>query len=325
MPSALTYSAGTRHRDTALDRWLGRGVAQSSKGCQAGKFVRTALGLIAAAIFVCPATSTERTTVAPDLSGTWAREYLFFGSPDTGPGPIRTKVPRQVVGDDSNPILKPEAAAILKQRGEVTLSGKNFPQPSSECAPMSTPYILQGQEIQLSQKADEVVILYMEDHHVRHVRLNSQHPASVTPSWSGDSVGHYEGDTLVVDTVGFKTGPLSMADVYGTPQSGAAHVIERYHLIPYETALNDFKRAGLVRVPLTLATGGTGVAVDPNYRGSGLRIDFTVDDPAVANTSWSGTTTFLRGNQWVEEVCAENPHKYYERDTPVPSAGTSDF
>ncbi len=291
---------------------------------QAGKFVRTAFGLIAAAIFVCPATSAERTTVAPDLSGTWAREYLFFGSPDTGHGPIRSKVPRQQVGDDFDPILKPEAAAILKQRGEITLSGKNFPQPSSQCAPMSVPYILLLQEIQLLQKPNEVVILYMEDHHVRHVRLNSQHPASVTPSWSGDSVGHYEGDTLVVDTVGFKTGPLSMADEFGTPKSEVAHVVERYHLISYETALNEFKRAGLARVSPTLAIG-TGVAIDPGYRGKGLRIDFTVDDPKVTNASWSGTTTFLRANEWVEEVCADNPHEYYGPDTPVPSAGTPDF
>ena len=276
-----------------------------------------------AAIFVWPAISAEHTTVAPDLSGTWAREYLFFGSPDTGPGPIRKK-PGQDVGDDSNPMLKPGAAAIVKQRGEVTLSGRNFPQPSNQCAPMSVPYILQLQEIQLLQKPDEVVILYMQDHQVRHVRLNSQHAASITPSWSGDSVGHYEGDTLVVDTVGFKTGPLSMADRLGTPQSEVAHVVERYHLISYETALNEFKRSGLVRVPPTLAIG-TGVAIDPDYRGKGLRIDFTVDDPKVANTSWSGTTTFLRANEWVEEVCADNPHQYYAPDTPVPSADTPDF
>ena len=312
MPSALTYAAVTCRCVT------------SGEGRQAGRFLRTAFGLIAAAIVVCSATSAERTTAAPDLSGTWAREYLFFGSPDMGPGPIRTKVRRQLVGDDSNPMLKPEAAAILKQRGEITLSGKSFPQPSSQCAPMSVPYILLLQEIQLLQKPDEVVILYMEDHHVRHVRLNSQHPASVTPSWSGDSVGHYEGDTLVVDTVGFKTGPLSMADEFGTPKSDVAHVVERYHLISYETALNEFKRGGLVRVPATQVTG-TGVAIDPDYRGKGLRIDFSVDDPEVTNTPWSGTTTFLRGNQWAEEVCAENPHKYYERDTPVPSAGAPDF
>jgi len=49
------------------------------------------------------------------------------------------------------------------------------------------------------------------------VRLNQPHPANVTPSWYGDSVGHYEGDTLVIDTVGIKIGPFSMVDMYGRP------------------------------------------------------------------------------------------------------------
>ena len=324
MPSALTHSAVTYDCVRALGRRAGRRLALRNQRDHAGMFVKIAFGLIDAALFVCPATTAERPALAPDLSGTWAREYLFFGSPDSGPGPIKEKVPRQEVGDDSNPMLKPEAAAILKHRGEITLSGKNFPQPSNQCAPMSVPYILQLQEIQLLQKTDEVVILYMEDHHVRHVRLNRQHPAAVSPSWSGDSVGHYEGDTLVVDTVGFTTGPLSMSDHFGTPKSGVAHVVERYHLISYEMALNDFKRAGLARVPPALAIG-TGVAIDPNYRGKGLRIDFTVDDPEVTNAPWSGTTTFLRGNGWVEEICADNPHEYYAPDTPIPSADTPDF
>ena len=50
----------------------------------------------------------------------------------------------------------------------------------------------------------------------------------VTPAWYGDSVGHYEGDTLVIDTVGIKVGPFAMVDMYGTPHSAALHVVERY-------------------------------------------------------------------------------------------------
>jgi hypothetical protein len=69
-----------------------------------------------------------------------------------------------------------------------------------------------------------------------------------------------------------------MADDFGTPKSDLAHVVERYHLISYETALNEFKRSGLVRVPPAVAIG-TGVAIDRDYRGKGLRVDFSVDDP----------------------------------------------
>src|SRR5271170_3950957 len=44
--------------------------------------------------------------------------------------------------------------------------------------------------------------VYNYDHQVRRVRMNQPHAAQVLPSWYGDSVGHYEGDTLVIDTVG---------------------------------------------------------------------------------------------------------------------------
>ena len=49
--------------------------------------------------------------------------------------------------------------------------------------------------------------------------MNQPHPVRVAPSWYGDSVGHYEGDTLVIDTVAIKIGPFAMVDMYGTPHS----------------------------------------------------------------------------------------------------------
>ena len=75
------------------------------------------------------------------------------------------------------------------------------------------PYILSMQfGAQLLQQKDEVVLVYLVDHEVRHVRLNSRRPTDAAVSWHGDSIGRYEGDTLVVDTVGIKVGPLSMVD-----------------------------------------------------------------------------------------------------------------
>ena len=67
--------------------------------------------------------------------------------------------------------------------------------------------------------------------------MNQPHPAHVTPSWFGDSVGHYEGDTLVVDTIGIRTDrPYAMVDHYGTPYTEALHVVERYRLLDYADA-----------------------------------------------------------------------------------------
>jgi hypothetical protein len=54
--------------------------------------------------------------------------------------------------------------------------------------------------VQILQTKDRVTMLYNQDDQVRHVRLNASHPAKLTPTAMGDSVGHYEGDTLVIDT-----------------------------------------------------------------------------------------------------------------------------
>jgi hypothetical protein len=54
--------------------------------------------------------------------------------------------------------------------------------------------------------------------------MYQSHPAQVTPSWYGDSVGHYDGDTLVIDTLAVKIGPFSLVDWFGTPYTEALHV-----------------------------------------------------------------------------------------------------
>jgi hypothetical protein len=96
--------------------------------------------------------------------------------------------------------------------------------------------------MQMLQQPDKITILYNEDHEVRWVRMNQPHPAQVTPSWHGDSVGHYQGGTLVIDTVGVKTDrPFAMIDLFGTPYTKALHVVERYSLLDYEVELKHFK------------------------------------------------------------------------------------
>jgi hypothetical protein len=151
----------------------------------------------------------------PDLSGLWARPYIGFEPALSGPGPIsnRSRVRgqsnlSQFVGDYASPILKPRAAEIVKRHGEIELSGTAAPNPSNQCLPMSPPDILQRQQIQLLQQDHQITILYAEDHQVRRVRLNSRHPERVNPSWYGDSIGHFEDDTLVVDTIGIKWGRI---------------------------------------------------------------------------------------------------------------------
>jgi hypothetical protein len=139
-------------------------------------------------------------------------------------------------------------------------------------------------------------------------------------------VGHYEGDTLVVDTVGIKVGPISMSDQYGSPQSEAMHVVERYRLVDYETVRKAFeqneKEYGRVDGP-----NGNGVFVDFDDQGKGLELQFTVEDDGVFTAPWSAKVTYRRaGSPWVEQICAENQTEYYAaKDTSVPHADRPDF
>jgi hypothetical protein len=175
----------------------------------------------------------------PDFSGIWARFSLpGFEPPLEGPGPITNtwRIPNGLVGDYTNAILKPHAAEAVKKHGEMELRGALAPNPRNQCWPRGVPFAFSNVGIQIIQQPDRITILSADDHEVRRVRLNAVHPARVTPTWYGDSVGHYEGDMLVVDTVGIKIGPFSMVDWYGTPYTEALHVVERYRLLDYEAA-----------------------------------------------------------------------------------------
>src|SRR5262249_19794041 len=129
-------------------------------------------------------------------------------------------------------ILKPESAEQVKRYGEMSKQGLDYPDPSNQCAPYSPPFNFAMQlGVQMLQGENEIVMLYNQDDQVRRVRLNGVHPANIVPSAMGDSVGHYEGETLVVDTIGIELRNTTIADRYGTPQSEAMHVVERYRLI----------------------------------------------------------------------------------------------
>jgi hypothetical protein len=270
----------------------------------------------------------------PELSGVWAHPGLGFGPPLSGPGPIRnmSRTPRgqtnfdQVVGDYTNPILKPEAAEVVKRLGEFSKAGEVFPDPDNQCMQNPLPYIFWNFQLRVLQLPDKVVFVYQHDSDSRQIRLNQQHPAQVVPTIHGDSVGHYEGDTLVIDTVGIKLGPFRTVDRFGTPYSPALHVVERYRLIDYETTRQALELAAKEWPPV-------GANVDRNYRGKGLQLEFTVEDPGVFTMPWSATITYGRdgSSEWEERVCAENVQHdftllhYSDPSAHIPTADKPDF
>jgi hypothetical protein len=278
-----------------------------------------------------------QTTLVPDLSGVYSHNGIPGFEPlASGPTSLvnlsrregNVADNRQLVGDYRNPILKPETAEIVKKFGEMSLNHVTYDQPRNQCWPGGVPFELGNTGMQMLQTAGEVLILYRLDHQVRRVRMNASHPAHPAPSWYGDSIGHYEGDTLVVDTIGVKIGPYAMVDWYGTPHSPALHVVERYKLMDYAAAKEGLERSAKENFIPDFDR-------KPSQTSKYLQLLFTVEDPAVFTTAWSATVTYERmspqdgniaTNGWNEEVCAENLNKFgTEKEVSVPTATKPDF
>jgi hypothetical protein len=151
--------------------------------------------------------------------------------------------------------------------------------------------------------------------------MNQPHPAQVKPSWHGDAVGRYEGDMLVIDTVGIRTDrPHVMIDLFGTPFTEKLHVVERYRLRDYEDVKDELQRG----VKENWRPGGP---PNPNYKDKYLQIHFTIDDPGAFTTPWTASMIYLRDRlEWPEVVCAENRFAFHHnQDADIPSANKPDF
>jgi len=294
---------------------------------------------------------TNSATAVPNFTRVWMHPgFPWFEPPASGPGPVtnRSRWPQrpgdasgsvalpplppgvegvsdydQLVGDYTNPILQPWAAAVVKKFGEKSLAGIVYGNPSNQCWPMPMPFIFKQFMVQIIQQPNKVVIIYtMPNTELRQVRLNAHHPEPLTPSWYGDSVGHYEGDTLVIDTVGVKTDrPYAMIDLFGTPYTKSLHIVERYRLREYDDVKDAIERN---KKENWLLAGD----VFSNHRGKFLQLHLTIEDGGVFTTPWTATLTYVPGPDVVSEaVCAENLHQYYydHSDTNVPLAEKPDF
>ena len=276
---------------------------------------------------------THGSTSIPDFSGIWRHPSLpGFEPPASGPGPVVNKVRRsgarqpgasnydQLVGDHTNPILKPRAAKIVREYGEISLSGATHPNPANQCWPEPMPFIFKQFQVQIIQQPDKITFLYNGDHEVRRVRLNQPHFTPVTPSWYGDSVGHYEGDTLVIDTVGVRTDrPFAMIDLFGTPYTKSLHVVERYRLREYDDVKDAIER----NIKENWLFAGD---VFSRHRGKFLQLHLTIEDDGVFTTPWTATLTYVPvGDQVPEEVCAENVRWFPGTEAKVPTADKPDF
>jgi len=265
----------------------------------------------------------------------WGKNAFNFEGMPSGPQPLRnlSRLPngkannRRLVGDYRNPILTPAAAAVVKEKGELAIAGIGFPNAQDQCRPMAPPFALAMQLgfAMLQNKDGNITIIYDQNMNVRHIRMNGTHPPNLKPSPMGHSVGRWEGDALVIDTVGIKTDAFASVDRFGTPQSEAMHVVERYRLI--DGALAKAQVDQYETSEGTVGGGGRPAGYNPDTSLKGLQLEVTMEDPKVFATSLTARVTYRRLiTEWQESVCADNPIEHYEGEwIGLPKADHPDF
>ena len=249
--------------------------------------------------------NANATDYAPPVSGpkpvTNDPKYPHVGNLEPGQKTER-------VADLTNPILQDWVKPQMQKYNEEVLKGTIPFVATSLCWPGGVPaQLLVPTTVYFIQKPDEVIMIWERDQLVRHVYLNQQHSKNPRPTWFGESVGHYEnGDTLVIDTVGFVEHPLSFVDNYRTPHTKQLHVTERWKI----TQVAAGGRRG----------GGGGTT-------KGIEVSFQVEDPGAFTMPWGAMMRYRNEKGGIEEfVCAENNGNHFATERYVmPEAKKPDF
>jgi hypothetical protein len=189
------------------------------------------------------------------------------------------------IADLTNPNVKPWAKEVMKKENENVLAGRIAFTPRSSCLPAGVPGFMMFivERLFIVQSPKEVVFVYEGNQEVRHIYLDVPHSEKPKPSWYGESVGHYDGDSLVIDTIGFND--KTFVDNYRTPHTEKLHVTERWRLIE---------------------------------DGKNLEVNFTVEDPDTFNAPWSALQRYRRvAGPMNEQVCAENNLQSSDYKTPI--------
>jgi hypothetical protein len=169
----------------------------------------------------------------------------------------------------------PQAQNIAANHMELFKEGHSIASAHLTCRPTGVQGVTSPKgPVLILQTADKLVFVAEEDREVRKVYLNEQHPHDLKPSYSGDSVGHWEGSTLVIDTVGYNG--KGQLDEVGNPHS------ERLHMVQHLTKSAD---------------------------GNTLTNVITFDDPKYYTKPFTKTRTWRRisGVKLDDYDCAENP------------------
>jgi len=201
----------------------------------------------------------SQTSASPtDLSGVWLEKQNL------------------ITFSEKEPSFQPWAEARYRavKPGYGPHATPDSQDPILNCYPPGVPRImLIPFPMQIIQLPGQLMMVFEYDHFVRFIDLERrQHPKDLSPTWMGDSIGHWEGDTLVVDTVGLND--KTWIDQVGHPHSDALHVTERIRRADRETLVDDI----------------------------------TIDDPKAYLKPWSGQQVFTLKHGWhlLEYICEDN-------------------
>jgi hypothetical protein len=221
------------------------------------------------ALFLLPALYAQASQPAaktPDLSGIWLSGGGMMGGTQGRGFSLRV------------PPLQPEAMKKYEanRAGLSGLGDKGLDEmdPNTYCYPPGAPRsMVMPYPFEIVQRPGTVYILFEYNSGVRRIYTDGRkHPDDVQPTWMGHSVGTWQGDTLVVDTVGLR--PETWLDPLGTPHSDALHMVER------------FRRTS----PTT------------------LEVEFRFDDPKTFTKPWGGKRVYQRTDADMSEyfICEED-------------------
>lgn len=225
----------------------------------------------------------------PDLTGVWQGGSTQRGSWDeanTGTGvggsgrnpaaPAVLSSNDRPAGRDGAPYQPWAAQKVLE-----SFNRRGIDDPTSRCLPAGVPrtVMLGLFPQQFVQTPTQIVMLYEYMNVFRIIPLNAKHPDDILPSYMGNSVGRWEGDTLVVDTIGYND--KTWLGGTGTFHTDALHTVERF------------------------------TRVDKDQ----INYEVTMEDPNVLTKPWTlKSTIMLREDSHLEEyVCAEaniDPDRY---------------
>ena len=194
----------------------------------------------------------------------------------------------------ANPNLMPWAQRKLRRDNQIQDKGFAMWSREARCWASGVPVFLlnPARPTYFVQTPKEVLMMWETDHVVRHIYMDVPHSANPKPSWYGESVGHYEGNELVVDTIG--QNGFSFIDNFRTPHGPKLHVVERYRVID---------------------------------GGKTLETELTIEDPDTLLKPWHVIHRARRVDQSMQESsCAESGGDHFAVDAePIPQAERADF